>query len=74
MLAVGLRTVLEPEEPEDRPVPSHAGLLRQAIHPLAVPTLLNPAGIAAAILLSSEIATSRRVRREPDRHPWRRRP
>jgi small neutral amino acid transporter SnatA (MarC family) len=58
MLAVGLRTVLQPDPPEDHESRSPDTILRQAIHPLAVPTLLNPAGIAAAILLSAEIAAS----------------
>ena len=57
MLAVGLRTVLAPAETHEA-VPIHGShdLYRRAIHPLAVPDLLNPAGIAAAILLSAEVA------------------
>ncbi len=55
MLAVGLQTVLAPEHGGEPPAPVEADLLRQAIHPLAVPILLNPAGIAAAILLSAEV-------------------
>ncbi len=58
MLAVGLRTVLQPDAPEAHATRSRETLLRQSIHPLAVPTLLNPAGIAAAILLSAEIANN----------------
>jgi small neutral amino acid transporter SnatA (MarC family) len=57
MLGVGLRTVLAPAETYEV-VPLHGShdLYRRAIHPLAVPDLLNPAGIAAAILLSAEVA------------------
>jgi len=57
MLAVGLRTVLAPaEEADTLPSQNPHDLYRKAIHPLAVPDLLNPAGIAAAILLSAEVA------------------
>jgi multiple antibiotic resistance protein len=57
MLAVGLVTVLEPDPSEHLEHPrTDEELLRSAIHPLAIPMLLNPAGIAAAILLSVEVA------------------
>ena len=57
MLAVGLQTVLAPDSADpDSHVASQRDLLRQAVYPLAVPMLLNPAGIAAAMLLSAEVA------------------
>jgi multiple antibiotic resistance protein len=59
MIVYGLMSVVEGPIHEDEPeAPSDAALLRAAIFPLAVPLLLNPAGIAAAMILSVELVES----------------
>jgi multiple antibiotic resistance protein len=59
MVVYGLRQVVEEPEHDEEPVTlSDQALLRAAIHPLAVPVLLNPAGIAAAMILSLEVVES----------------
>jgi small neutral amino acid transporter SnatA (MarC family) len=58
LLAYGLQMVLStvPGNPVEA-APTEAALMRLAINPMGVPLILNPAGIAAAIILSAE-ATS----------------
>ena len=57
LLAYGILMVLRPgpHDPADLP-PSEAALMRAAIYPMGVPLILNPAGIAAATILSAEAA------------------
>jgi len=59
MIVYGLMSVIEGPLHEDaHETLSDAALLRAAIFPLAVPLLLNPAGIAAAMILSVELVES----------------
>ena len=44
-----------PEDGVEAP-PTEARLMRMAIYPMGVPLVLNPAGIAAAIIFSAEAA------------------
>jgi multiple antibiotic resistance protein len=56
MVVFGLQTVLSgPEHLEELEAPTDEALMREAIYPLAVPILLNPAGIAAAMILSVDL-------------------
>jgi len=57
LLGYGVQMVLRPEQhgPAEPP-PSEAALMRAAIYPMGVPLVLNPAGIAAATILSAEAA------------------
>lgn len=58
LLAYGIQVVLDtaPSRHVDTP-PSEADLMRMAVHPMGVPLILNPAGIAGATILSAEAAT-----------------
>jgi multiple antibiotic resistance protein len=59
MVVFGLQTVLSgTEHLEELEAPTDEALMREAIYPLAVPILLNPAGIAAAMILSVELVES----------------
>ena len=57
LLAYGIQMVLRstPEDGVEAP-PTEARLMRMAIYPMGVPLVLNPAGIAAAIIFSAEAA------------------
>ena len=56
MVVFGLQTVLSgPVHLEGLEAPTDEALMREAIYPLAVPILLNPAGIAAAMILSVDL-------------------
>lgn len=54
LLGYGLQMVLRPTQGPVGPPPSEATLMRRAIHPMGVPLILNPAGIAAATIFSAE--------------------
>ena len=58
LLAYGIQTVLDtaPLSEGDVP-PTEDALLRAALYPMGVPLILNPAGIAAAIIFSAEAST-----------------
>jgi multiple antibiotic resistance protein len=59
MIVFGLQTVLSgPDHMEGLEARSDDALMREAIYPLAVPILLNPAGIAAAMILSVDLIAS----------------
>ena len=72
LLAYGIQTVLDtaPLSEGDVP-PTEDALMRAAIYPMGVPLILNPAGIAAAIIFSAEAST---VGARLLGHPRRRRP
>jgi multiple antibiotic resistance protein len=55
LLAYGIQTVLDttPIHEGDVP-PTESLLMRMAIYPMGIPLILNPAGIAAAIIFSAE--------------------
>jgi multiple antibiotic resistance protein len=58
LLAYGIQTVLDtsPINEADAP-PTESLLKRLAIYPMGIPLILNPAGIAAAIIFSAEAVT-----------------
>ena len=58
LLAYGIQIVLDtaPDDHADAP-PTEAALMRMAVHPMGVPLILNPAGIAGVTILSAEAAT-----------------
>jgi multiple antibiotic resistance protein len=58
LLAYGIQTVLDttPINEADAP-PTESLLERLAIYPMGIPLILNPAGIAAAIIFSAEALT-----------------
>ena len=59
MVVFGLQTVLSgPAHFEELEVATDEALMREAIYPLAVPILLNPAGIAAAMILSVDLVAA----------------
>ena len=58
LLAYGIEVVLRARPASLRhPPPTEATLLRQAIFPMGVPLILNPAGVAAATIFSAEAAS-----------------
>ena len=57
LLAYGLQLVLRAGHSElDGPPPTEESLMSLAVHPMGVPLILNPAGIAAATIFSAEVA------------------
>jgi small neutral amino acid transporter SnatA (MarC family) len=58
LLAYGIQTVLDTAPLTEGDVPPSEDMLkRMAIYPMGIPLILNPAGIAAAIIFSAEAAT-----------------
>ena len=58
LLAYGIQTVLDTAPLSEGDVPPTEGaLMRAALYPMGVPLILNPAGIAAAIIFSAEAST-----------------
>jgi multiple antibiotic resistance protein len=58
LLAYGIQTVLDTTMINEADAPPTEDLLnRLAIYPMGIPLILNPAGIAAAIIFSAEAAT-----------------
>jgi small neutral amino acid transporter SnatA (MarC family) len=58
LLAYGIQTVLDTAPLNEADAPPTENLLnRLAIYPMGIPLILNPAGIAAAIIFSAEAAT-----------------
>ena len=58
LLAYGIQTVLGTARlTQGETPPTESALLRSATYPMGIPLILNPAGIAAAMIFSAEAAT-----------------
>jgi len=58
LLIIAVTMVLGPRDPDDASQPAeHTDPMRLAVFPLAVPYLLNPAGIVALVTASAEAST-----------------
>lgn len=58
LLAYGIQVVLDTSPLNEGDVqPTEDLLMRMAIYPMGIPLILNPAGVAAAIIFSAEAAT-----------------
>lgn len=58
LLAYGIQTVLGSARlTQGEAPPTESALMRSAVYPMGIPLILNPAGIAAAIIFSAEAVT-----------------
>jgi multiple antibiotic resistance protein len=63
LLLLALQTLVSPSKEDHHEKASGRDLMKMALYPLAVPSLLNPAGIAALVIASVVSCFSRKIRR-----------